>query len=144
MSEATDPVLVAVREQVLAVQPAPRRGELEEVAGLVVFLASEEASLPTRSEFVVDGGAVTGQVHRAPVPSGRRVRAATLPAPAGGPRGDPGDAPIATSVTRWPGGGCDADAAMDPAELAGRVRCRHRHRRPGGMTSCWRTPAHPQ
>ena len=37
-------------------------GEPEEVARLVVFLAGDEASFCTGSEFVVDGGSVTGQV----------------------------------------------------------------------------------
>jgi 3alpha(or 20beta)-hydroxysteroid dehydrogenase len=62
MAEVTDPAMVAVRDQVLAVQPIPRMGEPEEVARLVVFLAGEEASFSTGSEFVVDGGSVTGQV----------------------------------------------------------------------------------
>ena len=71
MTEATNPAVDAVRDQVLAVQPIPRMGEPEEVARLVVFLASEEASFSTGAEFVVDGGAVTGQVRRGPAPSDR-------------------------------------------------------------------------
>jgi 3alpha(or 20beta)-hydroxysteroid dehydrogenase len=71
MTEATNPAVDAVRDQVLAVQPIPRMGEPEEVARLVVFLASEEAGFSTGSEFVADGGAVTGQARRAPVPAGR-------------------------------------------------------------------------
>lgn len=62
MAEVTDPAMIAVRDQVLAVQPIPRMGEPEEVARLVVFLAGDEASFCTGSEFVVDGGSVTGQV----------------------------------------------------------------------------------
>jgi NAD(P)-dependent dehydrogenase (short-subunit alcohol dehydrogenase family) len=42
--------------------PIPRIGEPEEVARLVVFVASHDASYSTGSEFVVDGGTVTGQV----------------------------------------------------------------------------------
>lgn len=71
MTEVTNPAMAAVRDQVLAVQPIPRMGEPEEVARLVVFLASEEASFSTGSEFVADGGAVTGEVRRAPATSGR-------------------------------------------------------------------------
>jgi 3alpha(or 20beta)-hydroxysteroid dehydrogenase len=71
MTEVTNPAMAAVRDQVLAVQPIPRMGEPEEVARMVVFLASEEASFCTGSEFVVDGGAATGQVRRGPAPSSR-------------------------------------------------------------------------
>jgi NAD(P)-dependent dehydrogenase (short-subunit alcohol dehydrogenase family) len=62
MAEVTDPAMIAVRDRVLAVQPIPRMGEPEEVARLVVFLAGDEAGFCTGSEFVVDGGSVTGQV----------------------------------------------------------------------------------
>jgi len=39
------------------VAPMGRFGTVEEVANLVVFLASDEASYSTGSEFVIDGGA---------------------------------------------------------------------------------------
>ena len=71
MTEVTNPAMAAMRDQVLAVQPIPRMGEPEEVARMVVFLASEESSFCTGSEFVVDGGAATGQVRRVPAPSSR-------------------------------------------------------------------------
>jgi 3alpha(or 20beta)-hydroxysteroid dehydrogenase len=62
MTELTDPAMIAMRDQVLALQPIPRMGEADEVARLVMFLASDDGSFSTGSEFVVDGGSVTGQV----------------------------------------------------------------------------------
>ena len=62
MTELTDPTLIAIRDQVVALQPIPRMGAPEEVAQLIVFLASDEASFSTGAEFVEDGGTVTGQV----------------------------------------------------------------------------------
>ena len=67
MTESDDPVQNALRDQMLAVQPIPRMGEPEEVAALVLFLACDDSSFSTGSEFVVDGGLVTGPVP--PVPT---------------------------------------------------------------------------
>ena len=40
--------------------PIPRVGMPEEVAQLILFLATDEASYSTGSEFVADGGWFTG------------------------------------------------------------------------------------
>jgi 3alpha(or 20beta)-hydroxysteroid dehydrogenase len=44
----------------LIVGPLGRMGEPEEVANLVVYLASDESSFSTGSEFMVDGGQIAG------------------------------------------------------------------------------------
>jgi 3alpha(or 20beta)-hydroxysteroid dehydrogenase len=43
--------------------PMHRRAKSEEVAGLVVFLASDESSYSTGSEFIIDGGLMAGLPH---------------------------------------------------------------------------------
>jgi 3alpha(or 20beta)-hydroxysteroid dehydrogenase len=40
--------------------PMGRAGDADEVAKLALFLASDESSFITGSEFVIDGGFVTG------------------------------------------------------------------------------------
>jgi 3alpha(or 20beta)-hydroxysteroid dehydrogenase len=48
-------------DEVAQAQPMPRFGEPEEVARMLRFMLIE-ATYSTGSEFIVDGGAVTGQV----------------------------------------------------------------------------------
>ncbi len=45
-------------------QPIPRIAQPEEIARLVLFLASDESSYSTGSEFTADGGRMAG--HRDP------------------------------------------------------------------------------
>ena len=44
--------------------PLGRPAESREVSTFVVFLASDESSYATGSEFVIDGGLVTGVPHK--------------------------------------------------------------------------------
>jgi 3alpha(or 20beta)-hydroxysteroid dehydrogenase len=59
-----DPALVSAKAEsadaFLRALPLGRMGDAEEVPGLVVFLASDEAGYCTGSEFLVDGGMLTG------------------------------------------------------------------------------------
>jgi len=45
------------RKQIEATQPLPRVGQPEEIGGLALFLASDDASFITGQTYVVDGGA---------------------------------------------------------------------------------------
>jgi len=61
------PMTAEISDDIAEAQPIPRFGEAEEVARMARFLFTE-ASYSTGCEFVVDGGAVTGQV--LPLPHG--------------------------------------------------------------------------
>jgi 3alpha(or 20beta)-hydroxysteroid dehydrogenase len=50
------------KDAYFASQPVPRIGRPEEVANMMIFLASDESSVCTGAEFVVDGGALAGHV----------------------------------------------------------------------------------
>jgi 3alpha(or 20beta)-hydroxysteroid dehydrogenase len=49
------------KDAYFAAQPIPRIGQPEEVASMMVFLASDESSFCTGAEFVVDGGVLAGR-----------------------------------------------------------------------------------
>ncbi|SEG90482.1 NAD(P)-dependent dehydrogenase, short-chain alcohol dehydrogenase family [Thermomonospora echinospora] len=50
------PLLKDRRDRIIATTPSGRLGTAEEVAAVIAFLASDEASFVTGAEFVVDGG----------------------------------------------------------------------------------------
>ena len=54
------PMTEEIPDDTAAAQPIARFGEPEEVTRMVLFLASDDASYSTGSEFVVDGGALLG------------------------------------------------------------------------------------
>jgi 3alpha(or 20beta)-hydroxysteroid dehydrogenase len=56
------PMTAEIGDDVTEGQPIARFGEPEEVTRMVCFLASDDASYSTGSEFIVDGGQVTGKV----------------------------------------------------------------------------------
>jgi 3alpha(or 20beta)-hydroxysteroid dehydrogenase len=49
------------KDAYFAAQPVPRIGQPEEVASMMVFLASDESLFCTGAEFVVDGGVLAGR-----------------------------------------------------------------------------------
>ena len=54
------PAAVAERNSILAHLPIPRWAQPDEIAQLALFLASDESSFSTGSEFVADGGRSAG------------------------------------------------------------------------------------
>ncbi len=67
---AAGPDAAAVVESLLRDLAVPRLGEPEDITRLVLFVASDEASFSTGSEFIADGGYLLG-----PVPQHERAQA---------------------------------------------------------------------
>jgi NAD(P)-dependent dehydrogenase (short-subunit alcohol dehydrogenase family) len=57
---ASRPFDADIERQMAAMQPIPRAGQPQDVANLVLFLASDEADFITGCAYVVDGGRMTG------------------------------------------------------------------------------------
>ena len=64
----SNPLSTERMQRLMKMQPIARMGRPEEVANVVLFLASDEASYCTGSEFVVDGGHIAGP-WREPLPA---------------------------------------------------------------------------
>lgn len=60
------PMIDGLSDDLTAMQPMPRVGEPSEVTAMLLFLL-REATYSTGHEFVIDGGAVVGQVIAVPV-----------------------------------------------------------------------------
>lgn len=59
---AASPDPDAARRTLEGLAPMKRMAALDEIAGLVVYLASDEAGFVTGSEYVIDGGSTAGMV----------------------------------------------------------------------------------
>lgn len=56
VKDASDPAMVQTLQAILGMTPVGRLGKPEEIAAMIAFLASDEATYCTGAEFYVDGG----------------------------------------------------------------------------------------